>query len=85
MSLNKLVVVGLLTILAGMALVILGSASQGTASTGGFVLIGPFPIVFGTGSSGGQLATLALIAGLVMVGLLLVLAWRLSSLSRGSF
>jgi uncharacterized membrane protein len=81
---NKLLVVGLLIILVGMALVVLGSASQGSVSVGGFILIGPFPIVFGTGTNSGQLAALALAVGLLMLVLVSVLAWRLASGVRDS-
>jgi uncharacterized membrane protein len=79
---NKLLVVGLLIIIVGMALVFLGSASQGGVSTGGFILIGPFPIVFGTGANGGQLAFLALVVGLLILVLLSALLWRLAATAR---
>ena len=82
MKMNRLLVAGLLIIIAGVAVLLLGSASQGGVSTGGFILIGPFPIVFGSGTNGGQLATLALAVGVLMIILVSVLAWRFRSLSR---
>ena len=82
MKMNRLLVAGLLIIIAGVAVLLLGSASQGGVSTGGFILIGPFPIVFGSGTNGGQLATLALAVGVLMITLVSVLAWRFRSLSR---
>jgi len=76
---NKAVPIGFLLIFAGMALVVFGSVGRADLSTGGFILIGPFPIVFGTGREGGQLALLSLISGLVIVLSLLFMAWRISS------
>ena len=77
---NRLLATGILLIVAGIAVVLLGSASEGAVSMGGFVLIGPIPIVFGTGANGGQLATLALAAGVIMIAAFVILAWRLRSL-----
>jgi uncharacterized membrane protein len=74
--LNKVVVLGALLVVAGVALVAYGAAGQGNASAGGFILIGPFPIVFGTGSNGGELALLSVLLGVLMVVLLLVMALR---------
>lgn len=82
MTMNRLLAVGILLIIVGMVVVLLGSVSEGAASTGGFVLIGPIPIVFGTGTNGEQLATLALAAGVIMIAAFVILAWRLSSLRR---
>jgi len=79
---NRLLAAGLAIILVGVALVVLGSGPQGNISTGGFILIGPFPIVFGTGPGAGQLAELALAVGLLMLLLLAVLAWRLTQSAR---
>lgn len=70
-------VLGALLVVAGFALVAYGAAGQGNASAGGFILIGPFPIVFGTGSNGGELALLSVLLGALMVVLLLVMALRL--------
>jgi uncharacterized membrane protein len=77
---NKLLLVGLLVIVAGMLVILMGSVGQAGVSTGGFVLIGPFPIVFGSGSNGGQLATLAFAVGVLMLALLALYAWRIGSL-----
>ena len=71
-----MVVLGALLVVAGVALVAYGAAGQGNASAGGFILIGPFPIVFGTGSNGGELALLSVLLGVLMVVLLLVMALR---------
>lgn len=76
-----LFVAGFLLVVVGIALLVYGSVSQGSASAGGFILIGPFPIVFGTGSNGGELALISLLAGVVMVVLLLVTAWRFRALT----
>lgn len=77
-----LFVVGFVLVVLGIALLAYGSAGQGSVSAGGFILIGPFPIVFGTGSNGGVLALISLLAGVVMVALLIVMAWRFRALTR---
>jgi len=63
--------VAVATILLGMALLVVGSATQGGASAGGFILIGPIPFVFGAGPSGSVLALLAVVVGVMMVVVLL--------------
>ncbi|MEM2767900.1 MAG: DUF131 domain-containing protein [Candidatus Bathyarchaeia archaeon] len=49
--------------------------SEGSASFGGFVLIGPFPIVFGAGPEATWLALFAIILGVLSV-VILLLMWR---------
>ena len=61
---------------AGLVIVTLGSDGVSSASTGGFILIGPVPIVFGTGGNGSELALLSVFLGAVMV--VLVLLWTRS-------
>ncbi len=80
---QKLLAMGLLVILAGFALVVAGSAGQGSSSAGGVVFIGPFPIVFGSGPAGGYLALASVVIGGVMVALLLLWGWRLSRMKEG--
>lgn len=75
---NLLFLLGIAVVIAGLALVALGSAGQANVSTGGFILIGPFPIVFGTGGNGAQLALLSVIAGVVLIVLTGLWARRLS-------
>lgn len=84
MKMNELPAAGLLAMVSGTAMVVPGSAGEGNLSTGVFVLIGPFPVVFGTGTNGGQLGALALVVGLVMLALLSELARRLASTVRDS-
>ena len=50
----------------------------GSASIGGFILIGPFPIVFGAGPEAPWLALFAIILGILSVILFLALWWRRS-------
>ncbi len=59
--------VGVVILLLGFMLVFLGSFSGGNASVGGFVLIGPLPIVFGSGRDSGLLAILSVVAGIIMI------------------
>jgi uncharacterized membrane protein len=56
-------------IFVGFILLVLGTflGSGGSASSGGFILIGPIPIVFGSGPNSGTLATVALAITVVMV------------------
>lgn len=72
-----------MVILVGIALVVLGSAGTGGVSTGGFILIGPFPIVFGTGPSGAVLGPLAVVMGAVLILLVYLFARRLRKLEMG--
>ena len=70
---QRLMAAGLLVVLAGFALLVVGSASQGGVSAGGVVFIGPIPIVFGSGPGGWELALVSLLIGSIMV--ILVLLW----------
>lgn len=69
---EKLFALGLLVVLAGFALVVVGTGTQGGASTGGVIFIGPVPIVFGSGPSGWPLALASLLIGVIMVALLIM-------------
>jgi uncharacterized membrane protein len=62
-------VLAVVLILVGLVLVVVGSASLGNVSTGGVIFIGPIPIVFGSGTYGGVLALISLIAGVAMIAL----------------
>ncbi len=79
---QKLLAVGLVILLAGIGLLVVGTAAQGNASTGGVIFIGPFPIVFGSGPGGTTLALASVLIGAVMLILLLVWGWRLSKVKR---
>lgn len=63
----RLLFTGIIIIIAGMILLMFSVASQGSISTGGFILIGPFPIVFGTGQNASILALLSIIIGAIML------------------
>jgi uncharacterized protein (TIGR00304 family) len=71
-----LVFIGFFVVFAGVATSIGGGASS--ASTGGFILIGPIPIVFGNGPNSSSLALVGMaITVLVVVAYLLTfLRWR---------
>ncbi len=64
---TRLYLFGLALLLSGLVLITVGSFQGGNVSAGGFVLIGPFPIVFGSGKYGGLLAVLSVVAGFVML------------------
>ncbi len=74
---QRLMAAGIVILLAGLCLLVVGAAGQGSASSGGVVFIGPFPIVFGSGPDGGTLAALSVIIGGVMLVLLLIWGRRL--------
>jgi len=70
-----LFLVGLIAVFVGLALLSLPSVGGGFWS-GGFVLIGPFPMVFGSGANGPALSLLAVLAGVTVLILFLVAALR---------
>jgi uncharacterized membrane protein len=82
MNSRNIVGIGFVTVIAGLFLLVIGSLQGGSGSTGGFVLIGPFPIVFGTGPNGGELAILSLVVGGIMILLLLLFFGRIFTLTR---
>ncbi|TLY16435.1 MAG: DUF131 domain-containing protein [Thaumarchaeota archaeon] len=65
----KLYAVGVVLLFLGFAMIVLGSFSGSNASVGGFVLIGPVPIVFGSGRDAGLLAILSVVAGLIVIAM----------------
>jgi uncharacterized membrane protein len=76
----RLALLGMAIILVGIIVVAFGAltASGGASSSGGFILIGPFPIVFGNGPNSGMLATAGLVITVAMVALYLAsfFLWR---------
>ena len=74
---QKLMTVGLLIFLLGLALIFLGAATEGGFSAGGFILIGPFPIVFGAGPSGVTLAILSIALGAAVLALVFLWSRRI--------
>ncbi|HYC12166.1 MAG TPA: DUF131 domain-containing protein [Nitrososphaerales archaeon] len=78
---SKLLTVGILLVVVGLAVMVAGDAAEAGVSTGGFILIGPFPIVFGTGSNGGELALISAVLGVLMVALLLATSLRRRNLT----
>ena len=65
----KLYPVGVFLLFLGFAMIVLGSFTGSNATVGGFVLIGPIPIVFGSGRDAGLLAILSVAAGLILIGM----------------
>jgi uncharacterized membrane protein len=62
-----LLYLGFCIVVFGVILVFVGSTTEGGVSSGGFILLGPFPIVFGSGNNGSLLAVLAVTLGILMV------------------
>ena len=79
---NKLMTAGTLMVAVGIALLAFGASGQGGGSAGGFVLIGPIPIVFATGSYGEELAILSVLAGILIIIVLFMALSRFRTLSR---
>ncbi len=72
---RNLMIAGIVMILAGTFLIVGSSflySSQGNVSWGGFVLIGPIPIVFGNGKYGSVVSILSLVLGILMIVLLYI-------------
>jgi len=76
----QLTLLGVGIVFVGFVVVALGASqgSDGSASIGGFILIGPFPIVFGSGPNSGMLATVGLVITVAVVAFYLIslLLWR---------
>jgi uncharacterized membrane protein len=81
--LRKLLVFGLALFLVGFGLLFVGAAGQGNVSTGGVIFIGPFPIAFGSGPAGWELALVSVAIGGVMLALVLLWGWRFAKVSEG--
>jgi uncharacterized membrane protein len=70
----RLTWVGVAIVFVGFLVVALGASvgSGGSSSSGGFILIGPIPIVFGSGPGSGMLAAVALVITVAMVAVYLL-------------
>ena len=80
---NRLLGLGVAVMIGGFLLLAVGSQGQGNVSSGGVVFIGPFPLVFGSGPQGWQLAITSVVIGGVMLILLLLWGWRHSRMRQG--
>jgi uncharacterized membrane protein len=80
----RLAWVGVAIIFVGFLVVALGASvgSGGSSSSGGFILIGPIPIVFGSGPGSGMLAAVALVITVAMVAVYLLSFFLLRSGER---
>jgi uncharacterized membrane protein len=81
MNAARLTWVGVAIIFVGFLVVALGASvgSGGSSSSGGFILIGPIPIVFGSGPNSGMLAAVALVITVAMVAVYLLSFFLLRS------
>jgi uncharacterized membrane protein len=79
MKSTNLASLGMLIIFSGFLVVIVGAVlgAGGSTSSGGFILIGPIPIVFGSGPNSSMLASVALAISAIMIAVYLVsfLTW----------
>ena len=79
MNSTNLASLGMLIIFAGFLVVIVGAVlgAGGSTSSGGLILIGPIPIVFGSGPNSSMLASvgLAISAAMIAVYLVSFLTW----------
>ncbi|MDG7011556.1 MAG: DUF131 domain-containing protein [Nitrososphaerota archaeon] len=76
---GALLAAGLLMVAVGFGMVFAATLGDGSTSVGGAVFIGPFPIVFGSGSDGWPLALGSLLVGAVMVGLILIWGYHFAA------
>jgi len=83
MNSARLVWLGFAIIFVGFVVVAVGAflAPSGSSSSGGFILIGPIPIVFGSGPNSGILAAVAVAITVMMIAVYLVsfFVWRSAS------
>jgi len=78
---NSLIFIGIAAIILGMILIFLGTALQSTSKTenevqvktGGIVLIGPIPIIFGNDKN---MVIIAIIAAIIIIILSYILFYR---------
>jgi uncharacterized membrane protein len=80
MNSARLVSVGFAIIFVGFLVAAVGAFLEtgGSGSSGGFILIGPIPIVFGSGPNSGMIASVAL-----AISVLVVVAYLVSFLFWG--
>ena len=81
MNSPNLASLGILIIFTGFLVVLLGAilGSGGSGFSGGFILLGPIPIIFGSGPNSNVLASVALAISGVMIVVYLAsfFMWRL--------
>jgi len=65
----RLYLAGFVLILAGFAIVFLGSAGSSSSSFGGVVFVGPIPFVFGIGPDSGTLVLVAVLISIAMIAM----------------
>lgn len=86
MNQARLFLLGIGIIFVGFVVVALGVAlgPSGSSSTGGFILIGPFPIVFGSGPNSAMLVEVGLVITIAVVAFYLIsfFLWRSGRLPR---
>jgi uncharacterized membrane protein len=66
-AIGFLTLFGFALIVIGILTVVVGSVGSPNTSTGIIIFIGPIPIVFGTGSNGGILVLIGLVAAIGMI------------------
>jgi uncharacterized membrane protein len=71
-----LLVVGFVLMFVGVAVVFLAAVFSGSSSVGGVILIGPIPIVFGSGPDAVPLVLLGVIITVISVVLFLIMNRR---------
>lgn len=74
MNASMIVITGIIVIFIGIIIVVIGSALQSTSQneevhTGGVILIGPIPIIFGNDKS--------LIVGAMIFAVVIIILWYL--------
>ncbi len=72
-----LLMVGFAIVVVGIILVVVASLfGGGSASVGGVIFIGPFPIVFGAGPDAAWLITISIVISIVMIAVFVLMRRR---------
>jgi len=72
---------GLILVIVGVAIIVLGTlatafrAGKGEVKSGGVILIGPFPIIWGSDSKLALAATIIAVIILISIAVLLMMRW----------
>ncbi len=67
MNLNALYISGFILVIAGFAILVVGSVGSPGTSAAVVVFVGPVPLVIGSGPYGSQLALISLVASVAII------------------
>ena len=73
----NLIILGIALVFIGVLVVVVASVFLGSGSVGGVILIGPFPIVFGSGQNASWLILVGVLLSIVSIIIFLLMNRRL--------